>query len=157
MSVNPRFYKGSAMLEKSKEASAGSLTWQAGQFYRTTDSGITPVLSDGSQISGIYAETQAVATTAGDKVWVHAITQPDQLFQMSVTSAGTDTKAGSAYVSGNYGVAVNSCVATISVGNASTPLFHVYGVVAAKEPFLNDTSDVPGQLICGVNAAVLTV
>ena len=156
MSVNPRFYKAPALPEKSKEAAAGSLTWQAGQAYRLTDSGVTPVLSDGAKISGLFAETQAVATTAGDKVWVHRITQPDQLFTFCVTSGGTDTKAGSAKVGQNYGYAVNSCIGTLSIGNTSTAILHVEGVLADKEPYLNDTGDVPAQLIAGVVASALT-
>jgi len=156
MSVNPRFYKGPALAEKSKEAAAGSLTWQAGQPYRLTDSGVTPVLSDGAKVSGLFGETQAVATTAGDKVWVHRITQPDQLFTFCVTDGGTDTKAGSAKVGQTYGIAVNSCIGTLSIGNSSTGILHVEGLLAVKEPFLNDTGDVPAQLIAGFTAASLT-
>lgn len=156
MSVNPRFYKGPALPELSKEAVAGSLTFQAGQAYRLTDSGVTPVLSDGGKVSGFFAETVAVAKTAGDKVWVQRVTQPDQLFTFCVTDGGTDTKAGSAKVGQAYGYAVNSCIGTVSIGNTSTGIIHVEGLLAVKEPFLNDTGDVPAQLIAGFTAASLT-
>ena len=157
MSVNPRFYKAPALPEKSKEAAAGSLTWQAGQAYRLTDSGVTPVLSDGAKISGLFAETQAVATTAGDKVWVHRITQPDQLFTFCVTDGGTDTKIGSTVVGQSFGYAVNSCIGTLSIGNASSAVLHIEGLLTDLEPYLNDTSDVPAQVVAGITAAALVV
>jgi len=156
MAANPRFYKGSSLPEKERVSAAGSITCQAGQFARSTDSGWVPVKSNGSQINGIFAETIASSTTAGDKIFVHRITSADQLFTMTVTEGGTDTKAKSSYIGGNYGVAVNSCVATISVGNDSTEILHVYDMLANKEPYRTDTSDVPGQLVVGVVASALT-
>lgn len=156
MSVNPRFYKGPSLPDKERVTAKTGITFQAGQFARSTDSGWCPVKSNGSQINGIFAETKATATSAGDKIYVHRITSADQMFTMCVTSAGTDTKAGSAYIGGNYGVAVNSCVATISVGNDSTEILHVYDLLSNKEGYRNATSDVPGKLIVGVVASALT-
>lgn len=156
MSVNPRFYKGSSLPEKEKVVAAGSVTWKAGQPGRSTDSGWTPCVSNASQINGVFAVTQPTATTAGDKVWVHRITSADQMFVMNVTSAGTDTKAGSAVVGSNYGYAVNGSVGTISIGNDSTEILHVYDLLANKEGIMNDTSDVPAKLIVGVVASALT-
>ena len=155
MAANPRFYKGSVPA-KERVTAAASKTWQAGQFARSTDSGWVPVLSNGSQINGIFAETQATATASGAKVFVHRISSASQLFTMTVTEGSTDTKAKSSYIGGNYGVAVNSCVATISVGNDSTEILHVYDLLANKEGYRNATSDVPGQLVVGVVASALT-
>ena len=155
MSVNPRFYKG-ALLEKAKVAAAGSVTWQAGEPYRVTDTGVVPCKSEQLDMKGFFASTQAVAPTAGDKVWVHRLTDADQMSVYCVTSGGTDTKATSAYVGNNYGLAINSCIGTVSVGNTSDAVLHVYARLADVEPYLNDTGDVPGKLICGTIASVLT-
>jgi hypothetical protein len=154
MSVNPRFYDG-ALPEKVKVAAVGSVTWEAGQPYKITDTGVKPIASEGTQLNGFFAETQASATTAGDKVWVHRLSKTDQRFICCVTSGGTDTKATQAYVGNQYGLAVNSCIGTISVGNTSDAVLYVYGRLADVEPFLNDTGDVPGKLICGTVAAAL--
>ena len=156
MSVNPRFYKAPELLEKAKVAVAGSVTFQAGQPYRTTDTGVVPCKSEQVDMKGFFGETVAVAKTAGEKVWVHRLTQPDQMSVYCVTSGGTDTKATAAYVGNNYGLAINSCIGTVSVGNTSDAVLHVYARLADVEPYLNDTGDVPGKLICGTVASVLT-
>jgi len=155
MSVNPRFYKG-PLLDKAQVACAGGVTWQAGQPYRVTDTGVVPCQSEQVDMQGFFAETQAASSTAGAKVWVHRLTQADQMSVYCVTDGGTDTKATAAYVGNNYGLAVNDCIGTVSVGNASDAVLHVYARLADVEPYLNDTGDVPGKLICGTIASVLT-
>lgn len=155
MSVNPRFHKGPLAI-KEKVAVAGSVTFQAGQPYRVTDTGVVPCKSAATDMQGFFGETVATAKTAGDKVWVHRLTSADQMSVYDVTSGGTDTKATAAYVGNNYGLAVNSCIGTVSVGDASNAVLHVYGRLADIEPFLTDTGTVPGKLICGTIASVLT-
>lgn len=156
MSVNPRFYKGSALPEKAKEAAAGSLTWQAGQMARQTDAGWAPASTDDTQFNGFFASTQSASTNAGDKVWVHRITQADQMFIMCATNAGTDTKAPSNVVGSNYGYELNSCIGTVNLQNDTGGEIHVYARLADVEPYRSDTSDVPGKLICGFTAASMT-
>ena len=155
MSVNPRFYKG-PLLDKAKVAAAGSVTWEAGQPFRVSDTGVVPCTSAATDMQGFFAETQATSTTAGDKVWVHQLTGADQMSVYCVTSGGTDTKATAAYVGNNYGLAINSCIGTVSVGDASNAVLHVYARLADVEPYRNDTGDVPGKLICGTIGSVLT-
>ena len=155
MSVNPRFYKGTP-LQRAQVKSAASKTWEAGQFARSTDSGWVPVKSNGSQINGMYVATQASSTAAGDKIWVDRIVSADTLLVGCVTSGGTDTKCPSSCVGGNYGVAVNSCIATVSTGNDSTEILHIYDLLADLEGQMNDTSDVPGKVVFGVVASALT-
>jgi len=155
MSVNPRFYKG-ALLEKVKVPCAGSVTWQGGQPYRVTDTGVVPCKSEQVDLKGFFAETQAASSTAGDKVWVHRLTDADQMHVYCVTSGGTDTKAPSSVVGNNYGLAINSCIGSVSIGNTSDAVLHVYARLCDVEPYLNDSGDVPGKLICGPVASVLT-
>jgi len=156
MSANPRFYKADSIPEKELVLAKTGITFQAGQFMRSTDSGWCPVKSNGSQINGLAAETKARATAAGAKIYVHRLTSPAQQMVMCVTSGVAAKKANYAYVGGNWGVAVNSCIATISVGNDTTEILHVYGRLADQEPFFNDTSDATGKLIVGVVASALT-
>jgi hypothetical protein len=156
MSVNPRFYKGSALPELEWVSPKAGDTWQAGQLARQSDSGWVVCLSDATSINGMFAATQASASVAATKVPVYRINSANQLFVMDATSGGTDTKAPATVVGNSYGLGTNSCVCTVNLQNDTGGEIYVYARLADKESIGNDTSDVPGKLICGIVGSVLT-
>ena len=146
---NPKFYSGVQLLKKRRLAKDGQ-TWQADQFGRITDSGVVKARSAATAINLQFAETQAVATSSS-KVKVYDIPAGGTKFVIGVTNAGSDTKALVGYIGGNYGLAVNSCVCTLSTGNDSTEILHVEDVISnVSSNRLNDTSDIPGYAIVSV-------
>ena len=154
MSVNPRFYKGP--LPQKEKVTIKSTTWKAGAFCRQTDSGWVKCLANASQINGLFAENQAAAIATGSKGWIHRITSPETLFVGCVTEAGTDTKCPSGKVGANWGLGVNDSIHTVSIGNDSTEILHIYNLLSDLEGEFNDTSDVPGKVIFGIVASALT-
>jgi len=71
-------------------------------------------------------------------------------FKIYCTSGGADTRALAAYIGSNEGLAVNSCMCTLSTGNDSTEVLHVEDIVSNVEGFKNDTGDLPGMVIASV-------
>ena len=124
-------------------AAKDSQTWQANQPVRTTDSGVVLCLSNASSISGFTASTQAVATSSST-VPINMIASSAARFKVGVTTGGADTKAGLILIGSSLGLAVNSCVATISTGNDSTEIMKVHDVMGRVESQQNDTNNVPG-------------
>jgi hypothetical protein len=152
---NPQYYDG-PVTRLVKLAAKDSQTWQAGQFVRTTDSGIVLCKSNASSITGLTAQTQSTATSSSN-VWVNVIPGASTRFVIGVTTGGADTKAGEVLIGSNEGLAVNSCVCTLSTGNDSTEILRVDDVLGRVEPNSgnNDTNDVPGFAIIHVVASAL--
>lgn len=154
---NPTYYKGPLLEEKTVRAKA-SQTWQAGQFARMTDSGLVKVKSNGSSIQYLTAKTQATATSANEEVEVYKIPSTETQLLIGVTKANADTRALVGMIGSNYGVAVNSCICTLSTGNDSTEVLHVEDIYCDKMKYRGtDTGDLPGFAIVSIPAAVLTV
>ena len=152
---NPIYYKG-PRLELVTVRAKDSLTWQAGQFARRTDSGLVLCKSNASSIQYVTAETQATSTSTSD-VPVWKIPSAETQFIMGVTSGGVDTRALASYIGSNEGLAVNSCICTLSTGNDSTEVLHVEDILANKTNGYRgiDTSDLPGYLIVSVVQSAL--
>jgi hypothetical protein len=112
-------------------------------------------LSNATSIQGIAAQGQAVATSSS-KVWVHLIDSPETKFVIGVTTGGADEAASLSLIGSNEGLAVNSSICTISLGNDSNEILHVHDVMGRVEPFKNDTNDEPGYAIVSVVASALT-
>ena len=151
---NPKFYKG-PKLERSRALAKDGQTWQAGTPVRRSDSGIVICKSAATSFQGLAAKTQNVAT-ASSKVYVDFIPSENTQFVIGVTNASADTKALVGYIGGNYGLAVNDCVGTLSTGNDSAEILNVKDIVSNVEGFKNDTGDVPGFVIASVVASALT-
>lgn len=151
--TNPQYYSGPG-LSLVKMRARDSQTWQAGQFVRNTDSGVVLCKSNASSIMGLTAQNQATATSSSD-VWINKINSSSTKFKIGVTSGGSDAKAGLADLGSNEGLAVNSCVCTLSKGNDSTEVLHIHDVMGRVEPQKNDTNDSPGFAIVSVMAVAL--
>jgi len=151
--TNPQYYSGPVPSLVKLSAKDGQ-TWQAGQFVRTTDSGVVLCKSNATSINGLTAQTQAVATSSSD-VWIHRIDGASTKFVVGVTSGGSDTKAGEVLIGSAEGLAVNSCVCTLSTGNDSNEILKVDDVMGRVEPQQNDTGDVPGFAIIHVVQSAL--
>jgi len=65
-------------------------------------------------------------------------------FKIGVTTGGADTKAGLTLIGKSLGLAINSCIATISTGNDTNEVMKVHDVMGRVDPLGNDTDDVPG-------------
>jgi hypothetical protein len=150
---NPQYYSG-PLPELVKLSAKDGQTWQAGQFVRTTDSGIVLCKSDATSIVGLTAQTQATATSSS-KVWIHRINTTATKFIIGVTTGGNDTCAGEVLIGSNEGLAVNSCICTLSTGNDSHEVLRVHDVMGRVEPLKNDTDDVPGFAIVSVIQSAL--
>jgi hypothetical protein len=147
--TNPKYFSGPRLQKKDRLAADG-LTWQAGQFGRRTDSGVVVAKSNATVINTIFAETQATATSSST-VKVYDIPAGGTRFLMGVTNANADTKALTSYIGGNYGLAVNSCVCTLSTGNDSNEILNVIDIYPnVSSNRRADTSDVPGFVIAQV-------
>ena len=151
--LNPQYYEGPLPSLVKLPAKDGQ-TWQAGQFVRTTDSGIVLCKSEATSIVGQTAQTQAAAT-ASSSVWINRINSTATKFIVAVTNGGADTKAGLVLIGSNEGLAVNSCVCTLSTGNDSHEVLRVHDVMGRVDPLGNDTADVPGYAIVSVVQSVL--
>lgn len=152
--VNPQYYSG-PVPRLSKLSAADGQTWQAGQFIRLTDSGVVKCLSNATSIQGMAAQSQATATSSS-QVWVHLIDSPETKFVIGVTTGGNDEAAGLSLLGSNEGLAVNSSICTVSLGNDSNEILHIHDVMGRVEPFKNDTNDEPGYAIVSVVASALT-
>lgn len=146
--LNPQYYSG-PLLSLVKLPAKDGHTWQVNQFVRTTDSGIVPCKSNATSITGLAAQTQNAATSSSE-VWVNQINSASTKFIVAVTNGGSDTKAGLVLIGSNEGLAVNSCVCTLSTGNDSNEVLRIHDVMGRVEPMKNDTSDVPGYAIVSV-------
>lgn len=151
--INPQYYEGPLMSLVKLPAKDGQ-TWQAGQFVRTTDSGIVKCKSAATSIVGLTAQTQPVATSSSS-VWINRINSTATKFIIGVTTGGVDAKAGLVLIGSNEGLAVNSCVCTLSTGNDSAEVLRIHDVMGRVEPQSNDTNDSPGFAIVSVMAAAL--
>ena len=146
--LNPQYYQGPRM-SLVKLAAKNSQTWQVMQPLKMTDSGIVKCLSNDSTIHGFAAETVGTATSSSN-VWVHKLESSETKFIVGVTSGGTDCAAALALIGTNKGLAVNSCVATLSLGNDSKKVFRIHDVMGRVEPQGNSVDDVPGFAIVSV-------
>ena len=126
-----------------KLSAKDSQTWQAGQPVRTTDSGVVLCKSSATSVSGFTAQNQATATSSST-VWINMIPGASSRFKIGVTTGGADTKAGLTLIGKSLGLAINSCIATISTGNDSNEVMKVHDVMGRVDPLGNDTDDVPG-------------
>jgi len=153
--LNPQYYDG-PVCRQVKLAAKDGQTWQVGQFVRTTDSGIVLCKSNATSITGLTAETQATATSSST-VNINVIPGASTRFVIGVTTGGADTKAGEVLIGSNEGLAVNSCVCTLSTGNDTNEILRVQDVLGRVEPNsgLNDTDDVPGFAIVSVVQSAL--
>ena len=152
--TNPMYYEGPLPSLKKLQA-AGSKTWQAGQFCRTTDSGVVPCKTAATSINGLFAKTQASATTAGDLVDVYIINSASTKFVIGVTSGTVDAKAGQVLIGSAEGLGVNSCICTLSLSNDTNEILKVHDVMGRVEPMKNDTNVAPGYAIVSVTASAL--
>jgi len=151
---NPQQYDGPPM-RLVKLAAKDSQTWQAGQFVRTTDSGIVLCVTGAcTSITGITAKNQAVATSSST-VDIYTIPSAASRFRIGVTTGGADAKAGLVLIGTSAGLAVNSSICTFSTGNDSQEVMKCHDVMGRVEPQSNDTSDSPGFAVVSVYAAAL--
>jgi hypothetical protein len=154
--TNPRYFSGPMLeLEESVKAADGA-TWQAGQPCRRTDSGVVPCLSAATQIAGLFAKSQVTATSTS-KVPVYWIPGSSTKFVIGITSGGADAKANPIIVGGNFGLSVNSCIATMSRGcdTDGKAMFHVDNLYCTLEGIKSDTSDTAGKAVVHVLQAFL--
>lgn len=149
--LNPQYHAGPVPSLFKVAPKAGN-TWQAGQFMKSTDSGWVPCITDGEvAIHGIAAATQASASVAATKVWVHRINSSQTKFLIGVTTGGNDDILNPAYVGGVYGLGVNSCVCSVSIGNDSHEILRIEGRLCDIQSGRGvDTSDSPGFAIVSV-------
>jgi len=151
---NPLQYDGPPM-RLVKLAAKDSQTWQAGQFVRTTDSGVVLCITGScTSISGITAKNQATATSSST-VDIYMIPSSASRFQMGVSAAGADAKAGLVLIGTSAGLAVNSSICTFSTGNDSQEVFKCHDVMGRVEPQQNDTNDEPGFAVVSVYQSAL--
>ena len=125
-----------------------------GRCNSGTDSGIVLCKSNATSITGLTAKTQATATSSSN-VDVYVIPGASTRFVIGVTNGGSDTKAGEVLIGSNEGLAVNSCVCTLSTGNDSNEILRVQDVLGRVEPQGNDTNNVPGFAIVSVVQSAL--
>jgi len=155
---NPVYYKG-PVLQRVSMLAKDSQTWQAGQFARSTDSGIVLCVSSATSVQYLTAENQPTATsTSTVPLW--KIPSAETQFVMGVTSKGVDTLAPASLIGSNEGLSVNSCICTVSVNNDTNEIFHIEDIYSNKEKYSggpgSDTSDDPGFVIVSVVASALT-
>ena len=151
---NPSYYKG-PKLERSTVRAKDGQTWQAGTPMRRSDSGVVTCKSNATSFQGLAAATQSAATSSSD-VKVDWIPSENTQLKVYVTNGGADTRALTSYIGGNQGLAVNSCVGTLSTGNDSNEILNVKDLLVNVEGLGNDTGDLPGAVICSVLASALT-
>jgi len=147
---NPKLYNN-PQLKKKKRLALDGQTWQGGQFGRITDSGIVVAKSNATSVNIMFAANQAAATSSST-VPVYDIPAGGTIFDIGVTNASADTKALASYIGGNYGLAVNDCVCTLSTGNDSNEILHVVDIVpnVRSSRTGNDTSSVPGRVLASI-------
>lgn len=155
---NPIYYKG-PVLQRVNMLAKDSQTWQAGQFARATDSGIVLCKSSATSIQFLTAENQATATsTSTVPLW--KIPSAETQFIIGVTNKNVDTLAPASLIGSNEGIAVNSCICTLSVNNDTNEVLHIEDILSNKQKYGggpgNDTSDDPGFVIVSVVASALT-
>ena len=151
---NPMQYDGPPM-RLVKLAAKDSQTWQAGQFVRTTDSGVVLCITGScTSITGITAKNQAVATSSST-VDIYTIPGASSRFKIGVTDTDSDYKAGLILIGKSYGLAVNSSICTFSVGNDSQEVMKCHDVMGRVEPQQNDTNDSPGFAVVSVYQSAL--
>jgi hypothetical protein len=150
---NPLQYDGPPM-RLVKLAAADSQTWQAGQFVRTTDSGVVLCLTAATSISGITAKSQAVATSTST-VDIYTIPSAASRFVIGVATGGADGKAGLSLIGTSGGLEVNSSVCYFASANDTQEVMKCHDVMGRVEPQQNDTSDTSGRAVVSVYASAL--
>ena len=155
---NPIYYSG-PRLQKEKRRAADSKTWQAGQFCRITDSGVVPCKLKATQISGVFATTQATATSSSD-VYIERITSPNTKFIIATsktTAGGADCRAATSMIGKllNLAVGASDCICTVSISTDTNGVLAVDDLMSNKQPMQYATSDCPGYVLVGVTAAAL--
>jgi len=156
--LNPQYFSGPIPTLK-KVTPIASRTWQAGAFMKSTDSGWVPCISADIVVHGIAAASQPTASAVATKVWVHRINTSATKLLIGCTTGGNDDIINPAYVGGNYGIAVNSCVYSVSFGcdTSASEVLHVEGRLCDIQNGLRgvDSSDSPGFAIVSVKQAML--
>jgi hypothetical protein len=151
---NPSYLKGARPRRRKVTVKSGQ-TWQAGQPGRLTDSGAVLCKSNATSLQFLFASTQPSATAAGDKKYVDFL-QAETVLKIYCTNGGSDTRALATYIGSNEGLAVNSCIATLSTGNDSNEILHIEDIASNLEPYMNDTGDLPSWVAAKVVASALT-
>lgn len=154
---NPIYYSG-PRLQKEKRLAADGKTWQAGQFCRISDSGVVPCKLKATQISGVFSQTQATATSTST-VYIERITSPATKFIIatSKTTAGSaDCRAATSMIGKLLNLAVGSdCICTVSISTDTNGILAVDDLMSNKQPMQYATTDCPGYVLVGVTAAAL--
>lgn len=157
---NPKYYKGPPLQMMLLRAKDG-ITWQAGQFCKRTASGVIPCAKQSTAIHGVFASTQATATSSSD---VPCLMIPSSetklLIYAAATTAGTGAIAGSVNIGKNLGLGVNSCICTAGISSQTdgTAALHVEDVYRTKDRYsgiMNDTSTNPGVFIVSIRSSFL--
>ena len=149
---SPRVYGGEP-LQKAKVRALDGQTWKADQpgYY---DSGYArPLATDGTSAQFVFLEDQDTAASTTD-AWVGAI-DGNTKFVGYVSSDDSDTTAQRAHIGGTYGIHVGSNVATVNVNETSNVAVVVEDCLPYAEPFRNDSTDNPGQVIFRYLTSVL--
>ena len=154
---NPRFFAG-PIPELSLVAAKDGQTWNPGQFVRRTGSGLVLCKTQATQISGITAQSQPVATSSST-VPVYMIPGAStKLVIYASTGNANDTKAIKTLIGKNRGLNVNTSICTLSEGcdTAAKAAFNIVDIYANKDKFKTDTGTTPGQFIVTVQGSFLT-
>ena len=150
----PEYYKG-PKLQRSLALAKDGQTWHPGQPVRRSDSGVVLCKSSATSFQGLTAALQGASTSSSD-VYIDWIPSEQTQFKIYCTNASADTRALTSYIGKNQGLAINSCVGTLSTSNDSNEILNVKDLLVNVEGFGNDTGDLPGAVICSVVASALT-
>jgi len=153
--VNPEYYKGPRLEAVSLELPKAGWTGQAGQFVRRTDSGIVLCKSGATAIHAVLAATQSAVTVATTRVPIYNIPSAATKFIIGVTNASADDVANKEFKGRTWGLAVNSCVCSLTTGNESNVSLMFDNTLAELEAEGNDTDATPGFAIAHVLQSVL--
>lgn len=151
---NPRYFSGPPLLARRKVRARDGKTWKAGQpMY--IDSGLwEPVASTTTKFAALASSDQDTATSSSD-VYVDQIVSTETELAAYVSYGDSDYTAKRSQLNLSRGIHVGSNVATVDVSDTTYASVVIRRRLCDDEPYKNDSTDSPGQVIFTVKAAAL--
>ncbi len=149
-----RYYSGPTPALTKVRARDGK-TWKSGQpMY--IDSGLwEPVVTDGTNVFGLASSDQDTATSSSD-VFVDVINSTQTRFCGYVSSDTDDATALRDYNGTQYGIHVGSANdPSVNINETSNVSVVVRNPLWVEEPYMNDSTDSPGQVVFSFIASAL--
>lgn len=151
---NPRYYSG-PKLQRVTLRATDSKTWKGGEFGRITADGLVqPCATDEVSIDVIFGADQDSSTSSSDVVCFR-IPSSETKFVGYICNDDADIAAAATHRALSCGIHVGGNTVSVNINETTALAVKIDALIVDVEPWENDSTDDPGQVVFHVLQSVL--